>query len=57
MNYTKLIADLCEIVDKQNAIIQAQAETLAQFDALTMAEEITAMREKYARTMGEEVNT
>lgn len=57
MNYTKLIADLCEIVDKQNEIIQAQAEALAQFDALTMAEEITAMREKYARTMGEEVNT
>ena len=57
MNYTKLIADLCEIVDKQNEIIQAQAETLAQFDALTMAEDITAMREKYARTMGEEVNT
>lgn len=54
MNYTKLIADLCEIVDKQNEIIQAQAEALAQFDALTMAEEIAAVREEYAKAMGEE---
>ena len=57
MDNTKLISDLCGIIDTQNQIIQTQAETLAQFDALTMAEEITAVREKYARTMGEEVNT
>ena len=50
MNYTKLIADLCEIVDKQNEIIQAQAETLAQFDALTMAEEAkTPLQQKLSR--------
>ena len=57
MDNAKLISDLCGIIDTQNQIIQTQAEALAQFDALTMAEEITAMREKYARTMGEEVNT
>lgn len=47
-----MIAGLCEIIDKQNVIIQAQAMELAQHDALTRAEEIAALRQKYAATIG-----
>lgn len=52
MNYVEMIAGLCEIIDKQNVIIQAQAMELAQHDALTRAEEIAALRQKYAATIG-----
>lgn len=52
MNYVEVIAGLCEIIDWQNVIIQAQAMELAQHDALTRAEEIAAMRQKYAATIG-----
>ena len=55
MDNAKLISDLCGIIDTQNQIIQTQAEALAQFDALTMAEEIAAVREEYAKAVGEEV--
>lgn len=47
-----MIADLCAIIDQQNVIIQAQAMELAQHDALTRAEEIAALRQKYAEAIG-----
>lgn len=49
----KLITDLCGIIDRMNLIIQAQAMALAQHDALTMAEEIAAVRREYADAIGE----
>lgn len=52
MNQVEMIADLCAIIDQQNVIIQAQAMELAQHDALTRAEEIAALRQKYAATIG-----
>lgn len=53
MNNTEVIATLCEIIDHQNVIIQAQAMELSQLNALERAGEITALRNKYAETMGE----
>ena len=52
MNLVEVIAGLCEIIDRQNVIIQAQAMELAQHDALTRAEEIAALRHKYAASIG-----
>ena len=52
MNQVEMIADLCAIIDQQNVIIQAQAMELAQHDALTRAEEIAALRKKYAEATG-----
>ena len=52
MNQAEMIADLCAIIDQQNVIIQAQAMELAQHDALTRAEEIAALRQKYAEAIG-----
>lgn len=52
MNQLKVIAELCAIIDQQNVIIQAQAMDLAQHDALTRAEEIAALRQKYAEAIG-----
>lgn len=52
MNNVQLIADLCAIIDQQNVIIQAQAMELAQHDALTRAEGIAALRQKYAEAIG-----
>ena len=43
---------LCAIIDQQNVIIQAQAMELAQHDALTRAEEINTLRQKYAEAIG-----
>lgn len=43
-----MIAALCAIIDQQNVIIQDQATQLAQYDALTHAGEIAALRQKYA---------
>ena len=57
MNTLQLITDLCAIIDQQNEMIQAQAMELAQFGAVSRAEEIDALRQKYAQTMGEEVAT
>lgn len=47
MNSTKLIADLCGIIDRMNVILQAQAMELAQLDALRHEEEIAAVRRDY----------
>lgn len=52
VNNAKLIMDLCAIIDQQNVIIQAQAMELAQHDAMTRAEKITALRQKYAEAIG-----
>lgn len=52
MNMVEMIAALCAIIDQQNVIIQAQAMELAQQDALTRAEEINALRQKYAEATG-----
>ena len=46
MNQVEMIAALCAIIDQQNVIIQDQATQLAQFDALTHAGEIAALRKK-----------
>ena len=47
-----MIAALCAIIDQQNVIIQVQAMELAQLDAMTHAEEIAALRQKYAEAIG-----
>ena len=52
MDFVKLTGELCAIIDQQNVIIQAQAMELAQRDALTRAEEIAALRQKYAAATG-----
>lgn len=53
MNDLKLISDLCAIIDQQNVIIEAQAMELAQHDTVARAEEIAALRQKYADAIGE----
>lgn len=55
MDSTKVIADLCAVIDRMNVIIQAQAMELAQFGALAHEEEIAAARRQYARAVGEGV--
>lgn len=53
MDSTKVIADLCAVIDRMNVIIQAQAMELAQFGALAHEEEIAAVRRQYAKAVGE----
>lgn len=53
MNNTKLVSDLCGIIDRMNVIIQAQAIELAQLNALRHEEEIETVRWDYAAAMGE----
>lgn len=53
MDSTKMIADLCAVIDRMNVILQAQAMELAQLHALHHEEEITAVRRDYARAIGE----
>lgn len=53
MNNTKVIADLCAVIDRMNVIIQAQAMELAQLGALHHEEEIAAVRRDYADAIGE----
>ena len=55
MDSTKVIADLCAVIDRMNVIIQAQAMQLAQPGALAHEEEIAAVRRRYARAVGEGV--
>ncbi|MEG1593222.1 MAG: hypothetical protein RR350_02345 [Oscillibacter sp.] len=52
MNKTKLICDLCAIIDQQNLIIQAQAMELAQLSADPMVAEIASVRQAYVDAMG-----
>lgn len=37
MDYTKVIEDLCAVIDRMNVIIQAQAMELAQHGAVAHA--------------------
>lgn len=53
MDSTKMIADLCAVIDRMNVIIQAQAMELAQLHALHHEEEIAAIRRDYAQAIGE----
>lgn len=53
MDSTKMIADLCAVIDRMNVIIQAME--LAQYGAVVHAEEIAEVRQKYARAIGEGV--
>ena len=49
MDNTKLVAELCDIIDRMNVILQAQAMELA----LHHEEEIAAVRRDYAQAIGE----
>lgn len=53
MDYTKLVADLCQIIDRQNEITKAMVAQLGQRDALRYEEEMAAVRRDYDTAMGE----
>ena len=53
MDYMKLVADLCGIIDRQNEITKAMAEQLGQRDALRYEEEMAVVRRDYDTAMGE----
>lgn len=52
MDYMKLVADLCQIIDRQNEITKAMVVQLGQRDALRYEEEMEAVRRDYATAMG-----
>lgn len=53
MDYMKLLADLCQIIDRQNEITKAMVVQLGQRDALRYEEEMAAVRRDYDTAMGE----
>lgn len=53
MDYMKLVADLCQIIDRQNEITKAMVVQLGQRDALRYEEEMAAVRRDYDTDMGE----
>lgn len=53
MDYMKLVADLCQIIDLQNEITKAMVVQLGQRDALRYEEEMAAVRRDYDTAMGE----
>ena len=53
MDNTKLVAELCAIIDRMNVLLQAQAVELAQLNALQHEEEIAAVHRDYAQAIGE----
>lgn len=53
MDYMKLVADLCQIIDRQNEITKAMVVQLGQRDALRYDEEMAAVRRDYDTAMGE----
>ena len=53
MDYMKLVADLCQIIDRQNEITKAMVAQLGQRDALRYEEERAAVRRDYDTAMGE----
>lgn len=53
MDYMKLMADLCQIIDRQNEITKAMVVQLGQRDALRYEEEMAAVRRDYDTAMGE----
>ena len=53
MDYMKLVADLCQIIDRQNEITKAMVVQLGQRDALRYEKEMAAVRRDYDTAMGE----
>ena len=53
MDYMKLVADLCQIIDRQNEFTKAMVAQLGQRDALRYEEEMAAVRRDYDTAMGE----
>ena len=53
MDYMKLVADRCQIIDRQNEITKAMVVQLGQRDALRYEEEMAAVRRDYDTAMGE----
>ena len=53
MDYMTLVADLCQIIDRQNEITKAMVVQLGQRDALRYEEEMAAVRRDYDTAMGE----
>ena len=53
MDYMKLVADLCQIIDRLNEITKAMVVQLGQRDALRYEEEMAAVRRDYDTAMGE----
>lgn len=53
MDNTRMVTELCAIIDRMNVILQARAMELAQLHALHHEEEIAAVRRDYARAIGE----
>lgn len=53
MDYMKLVAGLCQIIDRQNEITKAMVVQLGQRDALRYEEEMEAVRRDYDTAMGE----
>lgn len=53
MDYMKLVADLCQIIDRQNKITKAMVVQLGQRDALRYEEEMAAVQRDYDTAMGE----
>lgn len=53
MDYMKLVADLCQIIDRQNEITKAMVVQPGQRDALRYEEEMAAVRRDYDTAMGE----
>lgn len=53
MDYMKLVADLCQIIDRQNEITKAMVAQLGQRDALRYEEEMAVVRRDYDTAMGE----
>ena len=53
MDYMKLVADLCQIIDRQNEITKSMVAQLGQRDALRYEEEMAAVRRDYDTAMGE----
>lgn len=53
MDYMKLVADLCQIIDRQNEITKGMVVQLGQRDALRYEEEMAAVRRDYDTAMGE----
>ena len=53
MDYMKLVADLCQIIDRQNETTKAMVVQLGQRDALRYEEEMAAVRRDYDTAMGE----
>ena len=52
MSHLQIIQELSDIVEKQNHIIRAQAESLHQLGAICMEEETAAVNARYDRLLG-----